>query len=142
MPAGRPTKYDPKYAEEMVDYFENAPLFTEEWRVNPKTGEEYKVKLAARCPTIIRFAIKINVSHDSIVEWEKTYPEFSVAYKKAKLLQEEWLMNAAGMGFFVPSMGIMALKANHGWRDNQSVEMSGAGGDPLTVKILGYKPEQ
>ena len=51
--------------------------------------------------------------------WRKSETEFNSAYEQAMRFQEEWLMNAAGLGFYNSSMSIMALKVNHGWAEKQ-----------------------
>lgn len=117
---GRPSKYKKRYCKELEDYFRNAPLYLEEERItqNTKTGEVKTqiVRKPAKCPTFIQFADKIGVNPDTLLSWAER-DDFSVSYKKAKAFQADWLMNAAGMGFYNPAVAIMALKSNHGWTD-------------------------
>jgi hypothetical protein len=112
-------EYRPEYAEKLIAWFKNAPLYHREMRTvfskKSDKSEEISEKTPAPCPTFVRFADEIGVTIGSLEKWRAKYPEFAEAYLKAVLYQEEWLMNAAGLGFYNSSMSITALKANHGW---------------------------
>lgn len=114
-------EYKSEYAQKLVEWFKNAPLYHLEVKnvLNKKSDkcEQVSEKVPAPCPTFVRFADEINVSVGSLDKWRAKYPEFAEAYLKAVLYQEEWLMNAAGLGFYNSSMSITALKAFHGWVD-------------------------
>lgn len=126
----RKTKdYKKEYAVRLVEWFRDAPLFVEEVReVYSKKNDRFETvidKAAAPCPSVVRFADSIKAGVDRIEFWRRTEPAFAAAYEQAMRFQEEWLMNAAGLGFYNSSMSIMALKANHGWaekQDKQSVD--------------------
>lgn len=92
-PIGRPTKYDPKYCQEIIEYFSIEPNYEKQY---PKMGKfgptiEYKT-VANKMPALHRFAHSIGVCHDTLLEWVKIYPDFSVALKKAKELQKWFLI--------------------------------------------------
>jgi hypothetical protein len=111
MPGGRPTDYDPKYCEEIIQYFDQTPyeiVSDDKGRsiVNPRP-----------LPTKERFAHSIGVHKDTLVEWSKVHPEFSAAYKKATQLQCEALSNGGLMGAYDKTMAIFLLKNNHGMAD-------------------------
>lgn len=112
-------EYCPEYAMKLVQWFKNAPLYKWEKRTvyNKKSDktEEIAEKVPAPCPTMVRFADEIGIAFGSLEKWRVKYSEFAEAYLKAVLYQEEWLMNAAGLGFYNSSMSITALKVNHGW---------------------------
>ncbi len=57
--------------------------------------------MPAPCPSLVRFADEIDVAFGTLEKWRQKYPEFAEAYVKALLYQEEWLMNAAGLGFTI-----------------------------------------
>lgn len=115
--------YDPKYAVQMVEWFKNAPLYETEVKevYNKKCDkfEETVLKNAVPCPSFVRFADENGLPVEVFEIWRNKYPDFAEAYHKAKMFQEDWLMNAAGLGFYNSSMSIMALKANHGWVEKQ-----------------------
>lgn len=68
MPGGRPTDYDPKYCDDIVDYLTD--------------GRH-----------IIEYAAKIGVAKSTIYEWANNNPEFSVALKKAQSKSTAWWLN-------------------------------------------------
>ena len=107
----------------MVEWFKNAPLYESEVKeiYNKKCDrfEEAVQKNAVPCPSFVRFADENGLPVEVFEIWRSKYPDFAEAYHKAKMFQEEWLMNAAGLGFYNSSMSIMALKANHGWVEKQ-----------------------
>ena len=77
-PGGRPAKYDPKYCNEIITYFDQSP----------KQGDGKPTIF----PTLERFAANIGVNGDTLVEWAKQYQEFSAAYSRAKDLQRTILI--------------------------------------------------
>ncbi len=116
-----PKDYKKEYAQKLIEWFRDAPLFIqEEQEVYNKKSDRLETvvnRVAAPCPSIVRFADSLNVSIERVFLCRDTEPEFRSAYDQAMHFQEEWLMNAAGLGFYNSSMSIMALKANHGWSD-------------------------
>lgn len=118
--------YKADYAKKMVAYFKNAPFFVSEKReVYVKKSDKIEVveeKVSAPCPSFVRFADEFGLKMDDLKNWRQEFVDFAEAYKKAKLYQEDWLMNAAGLGFYNSSMSIMALKANHGWVEKQDAK--------------------
>lgn len=111
MAGGRPTDYDPKYCEEIIQYFDQAPY---------EISSDDKGRLIVNprpLPTKERFAHNIGVHKDTLVEWSKVHAEFSAAYKKATQLQCEALSNGGLMGAYDKTMAIFLLKNNHGMAD-------------------------
>ena len=136
-------EYRPEYAGKLVAWFKNAPLYIRETRTvysrkNDKS-EEVSQKVPAPCPTFVRFADEIGVAIGSLEKWREKHPEFAEAYLKAVLYQEEWLMNAAGLGFYNSSMSITALKANHGWVEKGDAKNRAADGElkQVLVRFVG-----
>ncbi len=132
-------EYCPEYTERLVAWFKNAPLYITETKMvyskkNDKS-EEVSEKVSAPCPTFVRFADEIGVSIGSLKKWREKYPEFAEAYLKAVLYQEEWLMNAAGLGFYNSSMSITALKANHGWIEKGDAKLKAADNELKQVLV-------
>lgn len=87
--AGRPSKYDPKYCEEIVKYFSIEPY--DVW------GEK---KVPNDLPLFCGFAASINVSRDTLLEWTKKHDEFSGAYNKCKELQKNILVVNGLLGLY------------------------------------------
>jgi hypothetical protein len=65
MPAGRPSKYDPDYCEQIVEFCKDGA-------------------------SISSFAASIAVCRDTISEWATAHPEFSAAVKAAKARVAAW----------------------------------------------------
>jgi hypothetical protein len=118
-PRGRPTKYDPKYCKEIVEYFLSAELTETYTETVASAGKAIEVE-KTRCadmPTFIQFSLNIDVDVDTMLEWCKKYPEFFGAYKKCKKIQEKWLMQNGLKGNVNTAFGIFTAKNVLGWRD-------------------------
>ena len=120
MTVGRPTKYRPEYCQQVIDFM----------------GQGY---------SLTAFAGSIVVDRDSVYEWERTYPEFSVAVKAARgcrvaTLERGLLLD--GQPSAQVTARIFALKnaCPDEWRDRH--EMTGADGAPLAVTIVRYGAEE
>lgn len=102
--AGRPTKYDPRYCDEIVEDGEKGYSLT-------------------------AFAGAIGVARSTINEWGASYPEFSEAIKRHAAARTRFLetgLLSSETGPQVTSR-IFALKnaAPEEWREKQEVEHSG-----------------
>lgn len=122
---GRPSRYDPKYCQEIIDYF-NVP-HSEQKLVSKTTGkndyskEEYK-EVACELPFLSGFARKIDVSTQTLLDWSKVHPEFLVAYMRAKDLQHEMLHQNTLKGLYNAQYGQFAAKNITDWRDKVEVD--------------------
>lgn len=96
----RPTKYKPEYCEMFVD-------------------------AARKGETIEMFADSIDVHTDTLHEWAKVNPEFSVAFKKAKQAAHVFMQKLGVMGVagkqkgFAQNAWIFWMAARHGWRKEE-----------------------
>jgi len=105
---GRPTKYDPKYCQEIIDFM-------------------------SRGDSLTAFAGEIQVSRETIYEWERTYPEFSDAINTARYKCQAWWETQGKIGLFMgkedgtfsQSTWIFNMKARFGYRDKVEVETTG-----------------
>ena len=123
MPAGRPTDYREEFVE----------------RVEAFCAQGY---------SLTAFAGEIGVCRETISEWCRKHPEFSVAVSRAKALRARWWearaleVAAKGGPGGQATMIIFGLK-NHAPEDYQDVsrkEISGTGGGP--VQVGGMTPEE
>ena len=127
-PGGRPSKYKKKYCKEIIEYFKvesTKTEYKEEYFVNGELKSRVPIVTANDIPTFQGYANSIGVHMDTLQEWCKVHEEFSVAYNKAKQLQEKiWLEN--GMtGRYSPQFAIFFGKNCLGYKDKQEVEHSG-----------------
>lgn len=73
---------------------------------------------------------ELSINRDTLLEWEKTYPEVSGAIKIGTAFSEGWWMkqgrNNIGNIKFNTALWFINMKNRFGWRDKQDVEHSGA----------------
>lgn len=107
---GRPTKYYPAIVDKVEDYFKTV-----------NTDE---------LPSIEGLANYMDISRDTIYEWQKHYPKFSYTIKKILIKQKLKLMNDGMYGGkeVNAGMAIFLLKANHGLSD-------GSGLTQINIKV-------
>jgi len=70
---GRPSKYDPKYCDQLLEYFSPEP------------------EKGLRFPSALGFCKEIGINRDTFTEWCNVHPEFSVAYSESKELLKNFL---------------------------------------------------
>ena len=101
MSAGRPTKYEERFIEEVDNYLAT-------------TGKEQ-----TSLPTIEGFAIYLDVSRDSLYEWAKLYPEFSDTLRRIEILQKQQLIDDGIYGGKEVNATIvkLLLQNNHGMKE-------------------------
>ncbi len=135
MAGGRPTKYDPKYCEEIIKYFDVPPinvLYKKEYFMNGELKSEVPILTGAEFPTFQGFAHKIDVAMSTLQEWCLKHEEFSAAYARAKAIQEKiWLTN--GMGNLYNSQFAQFFGKNClGYTDKQEIESTNTN---ITVEL-------
>lgn len=101
---GAPTKYKKQYCKDIIEFC--------------KSGLK----------TIEMYATHIDVHTDSLYEWAKKHPEFSVAIKKAKQINESEMMKLGLMGAsgqiknYRDATWIFWMKARFKWREADLTE--------------------
>lgn len=141
---GRPTKYKPEYADELVKFFsasKKTQYIKKEKTVRKSNGTEEVEReygwMAEDLPTFAKFARQLKVNGDTIVEWAKVHPEFSAAYNEAKDLQKEFLVDNGLQGLYPPASFIFTAKNITDMKDRQ--EVTGKDGkDLFPVPILTH----
>lgn len=104
--AGRPSKYQPSYCDLVIEHMSEGASLTS-------------------------FAAEIGVARDTISEWMKEHPEFSVSVKIAKAKCAAWWeklgRNNARDGGGNATLVIFGLKnmAPDEWREKQEIHQSG-----------------
>lgn len=103
---GRPTKYYPAIVNKVESYFET---------VND-----------TQLPSLEGLAVYLDISRDTVLEWSKKHARFSGALKKISTKQRDQLMNDGMYGGkeVNASMAIFLLKANHGLKDGNQVNVN------------------
>lgn len=91
--AGAPTKYKPEYCKQMLDYF-SVTIF----KSNSGFKKEYNY-----FPSFQGFAAReLKVTHKTLLNWCKEFPEFLQAYNVCKELQEQILLDGGLTGSYNP----------------------------------------
>lgn len=126
MPAGRPTKYKPEFCQKIIEFFDREPYDADHVKelITLKDGTKKEVYDEKPCdiPLFSTFAVKVaDVTHDTLIDWSKRYPEFGEAYKKAKNLQESILVINAMRGNYEQPFSIFTSKNILDWRDRSEV---------------------
>ena len=92
---GRPTKYKSEYCH-MVEVFFDVEPFAErletEYHMNGEIKIERKLREPAPFPTFEGFAASIGVTSETLQEWKRVHPEFSVSYSRAQAKQRNILI--------------------------------------------------
>lgn len=133
---GRSSKYTPKFADQLTEYFSVAPYrpvvktITEKTDAGEKSAEipvtdssGKPVLEASDFPSLAGFALKIGVHRDTLHEWGKNFAEFSDALKRAKDSQENWLLVNSLKGLLPAANAIFTQKNVLGYRDKHPDEV-------------------
>ena len=132
---GRPTKYDKKYCDDLIKYFNIEPHFETPVVTTYKDGttkEEIKL-IPSDLPTLAAFASNIGVHRDTLNQWATEHKEFSDALKRAKEHQERILVTNGLQGLYPAAFAIFTAKNVINWRDKNETEITGKDGGALEI---------
>lgn len=133
---GRPTTYKQEYCEMIVDYFDVEPITEVAKRTYNKDGtikSEDPVIIPTPLPTFQGFAHSIGSDVNTMLGWKAEHEEFSVAYARAKALQEKiWLVNGMS-GLYNSQFAQFFGKNCLGYKDKTETEHSGE----VTITVEG-----
>jgi len=127
---GRPSKYKPEYCQAIIDFFSGPK--SERIVKSVTTGKnEYEkteyVTVPCELPTLAKFARKIGVNKDTVIEWTKQHKEFSDAYNDIKDLQKEFLVDNGLAGLYPPASFIFTAKNITDMRDKSEIDHTSKG---------------
>jgi len=127
--------YRPEMCEDLVKFFDR-PLYIKKTRKEWVDGEEKIIEFEEpnATPFLIHWCLKNDISRDIVTDWAKKYPEFRLAYCKAKDLQESFLAELGIKGDHNGFMTFQTLKNVSGWRDKQEVEQRVEGTQVVVLK--------
>lgn len=108
MPAGRPSKYDPKFCDKVIE-------------------------LGKQGASKAEMALELNIAYSTFDLWEHNKPEFSEAVKQARRLSQGWWEREGRKATFGASPGFNATsfifnmknRFSDDWRDKVEQEHSG-----------------
>jgi hypothetical protein len=115
---GRPTDYQEEYCQMLLDYFDTEP-------VSIKKDDDGNVlsSVVSEFPTLAGFARSINAWPQRLSEWGGKHPEFAEALKRAKCVQEHFLIVNGIMGRYDKTFAIFASKNIIGWKNEQETKL-------------------
>jgi len=120
MAGGRPSKYKKEYCQQIIDYFRDFEMFDEiPVEKQDKEGNVTTTmkQIPARPPSITKFGTLIGVHYDTLLEWQKIYPEFSLSYKAGKKIYEDIIRDGAMIGLYKENFTKMVMSHNFDWSD-------------------------
>lgn len=108
---GRPTKYDPSMLQAIEDYLDTC-------------GRDF-----TKIPKRVDIAIILGVNEDTLVEWEKTNPEFSATITRVDQFQKSQLMDDGMYGGKEVNARIaqFLLSANHNMAEMTHTDVTSRG---------------
>ncbi len=116
---GRPSKYKAKYCDLLIKHFDIPPNFTEKQVTynSDRTIVHTKYVLKANdFPTFNGFCLKIGVNRSTLNRWVSSNEEFCNAYKEAKALQLNILIQNMLQGLYNYRFASFIAKNNFGWK--------------------------
>lgn len=121
-PVGRPSKYNSAFIDEVDKYLAT-------------TGKEQM-----HLPKIESFAIRLDVSKNTLYEWAKLNPKFQDALDRIMKRQAEQLIDDGIYGGKEVNSTIvkLLLQNNHGMRERTDM----TSGDEKIEGVVIYKPEK
>jgi len=113
MTAGRPTKYEERFCQMLIQHMSEGLSFDS-------------------------FAAEVKINRDTLYEWKKVYPEFSDAHKRG-LVENLNFWERVGRQQAIKGKGNVAawifnMKNRHGWKDTQEIT-SPDGQAPIQIII-------
>jgi hypothetical protein len=140
-PFGRPTKYDSKYCQMLIEYCDKVPYSeVDVLTTDKRSGKVYvnKELRAVEFPTLEKFAHDIGVNTDTLVEWSSAkypddyadeklrgklkHPNFSAAYRRAKQLQKHILVTNGLMGLYNSNFAKFVATNSTDMHDRQEID--------------------
>lgn len=122
-PFGRPSSYDPKICQEMVEWFER-PLTRTEIEQTASGGRVVNVSKvkANRLPTFEKFSAERRIPLRTLHEWRIAHQDFSHAWQHCKSVQADFMLQNALTRDFDPGFTKFMMMNIHGWKDSSKVE--------------------
>ncbi|WP_241473784.1 DNA-packaging protein [Mycolicibacterium neoaurum] len=150
---GRPTKYDPKYCQELLDYFdvEVVEKIIDDPSGRGGSNTHYE---AVKVPSIEGFAGSIGVSRDTIYEWangiypenhelegQLKHPEFSDALSRAQTIQEGMMFEYGAAGRLNSSITALYWTNKLGYRHKVESDVNVKTEQPLLGGSVQLEPD-
>lgn len=139
---GRPTEYKEDIlvkAKEYIDSCEDEETQKVKQSNNNKGYEMYYNKIKVNLPTIEGLAVYLEISRDTIYDWEKKYKEFSDIIERLRAKQANALINNGLSGDYNATIAKVLL-TKHGYREG--IEQMGKDGKDLIPETISKEQQQ
>lgn len=136
-PFGRPTKYDPKYCQELLEFFDRPPYEVKTKKIITKKGDVMEIEYEAPSdlPTMEGFARKIGVDRATLFRWEQEYPDFCNTATRARAMQYDILVTNGLKGHYEKTVTVFVAKNLTDLKDKKEVDIT-SGGDKIGVGAM------
>lgn len=115
---GRPTKYSADILKKTAKYLAGCQdEYFDYHKTQGAKSDTYERKVKVKLPTVEGLALYLNVHRDTIQEWGRQHPPFSVALAELKAMQHERLIAGGLSGDYNPMITKLVLSANHGMKE-------------------------
>ena len=121
-PVGRPTKYNSKLCNKLIEFFDISPYKTVEGKLIPND-----------IPFLTNFAKSIGVTTETIYTWRDEHKEFSDALKEAKEFRKQILVTNSLRGLYNTTFAIFAAKNYTDMKDKNVIEHEGNANMGITL---------
>lgn len=118
------TKYDPRYCQKLIDYF-NIPPYDEKYIFDKKKGKIFVGRVPREMPILSKFCFDMGVSLRFITDWAEKHKEFAEAMNQARDMQEYILVTNSLLGLYTSNVAIFSMKNLIGWKNEQDIFLGG-----------------
>lgn len=123
---GRPAEYNPEYCQQMIDYFSIAPYYErgiEHFKDGYVAWVDPKI-VPNELPAFHKFATKIGVTHQTLLNWSEKHVEFFDAYTRCKELQKFFLIENGLLGCYNPIFTMFVAKNITDMKDKTETDVN------------------
>lgn len=134
-PGGRPTKYNKDVVKKTYEYINGCVDTYYNYQKGFGATNTFERRVSAQFPTREGLSLTLSIHKDTLVEWEKKYPEFSAALAFLDDKQKEMIIRGSMNGDYNPMIAKLVLSANHGMRDRSDITSDGKPLPPANVTV-------
>lgn len=131
----RPLEYNNDYVEKAKEYLLNCTdeveIFT---KTEGNTSTSFERIVKVKIPTIDGLADYLDISRETVYDWESKYSEFSDITGKLRRQQADRLINGGLSGTYNSTIAKVLL-TKHGYTDKIEQEISGKDGGAIEVNV-------